>query len=651
MVVYTTAEGKFSDVAERVASDRKEPLLTEIDEALETDGPIVWVDAPSNLTERTLLTLQQRLLDDGPEDGAFSLITGYTPEFAEELYFSRLETESRDVLAFPSYPPEEVPNPPDVTMLIDGEATADAIATSTETAPRSFQLSAAGRRIHIYLSEGLICGVPETQDIDAYPEPQPYCISDGQPDCPLSDDLVPAESIDAAHMFVMSCAPAIPNGEGGLPVHAATGLLNGTESFIGSHRVGASLPHELLLHHSLLVSGYDVTQRCYILNENSHVNGIMSYPYISFGRPSAGIDEPHDPQFDVTFEVDDQLHVELSNVDAYVVDVSLPAADVPATDDRLWVRNRSDTGEKIYYSVFEEGDSARLLVYTGDRMEFDSLDLVVSGHRAGHVRRRTAVASAENVTRTADLGFLTDEATAEVETLEQQLRTLDRETADERFDVDGHVDVEPRLNSIQGHVDAIRDEILDVINEQAGYLYRVYGEYVVDDDVYPADGLCTICHERPTFVKQVATWRGEAKRLFNSCGRCGHVFEVPATGRDPDPMYPLVGVDLDAAGERYQPLEIAFENPRDSPIRATFQPVLMHMDNESNSCFDPERESTVLMPGESHVAEFTVDTVLIPEDVYHISGIVVANLEIYAGHTTTVFGDVAGYTPPHLRRD
>lgn len=655
MVVYTTDDDGFRAVAERIATERGEPLVTEFEATLRTEGAVVWVDAPAGFTEQQLFRLQQRMLEDGPERGAFSLVTGYTPDLAEGLYFDRVEDDGEDLLTFTRFPPSGVPDDPGTTVLTQGDATASAMADHTEDRLRSFQISAGGRRIHLYLSEGLICGVPETQDLDAYPEPHPYCITDGERDCPLSDDLLPAERIDASHVFILSCSPSIDNGV--LPAHVVMGLLDGAESLVGSYRVSANLPHELLLHHSLLADGYGANERCYLLSRNSHANQIMSHPYVSFGRPHAAVADPDDPRFEVDVTDDGRdLRVEVSDVDAHVVDFRVPEARLPetddrlsATEDRLWVRNLTDTDATVYYSVFEEDGDARVLVYTGDRMRTDHLELELSAHRARHLERRFAIDSAKNVSKTDELGFLTETASEHASKLKEQIRDFPEETSDERFDADAHAAVGPRIDSIHGHVAGVRDELCSFVQQEANYLYRVYGDHVVDEDVYPADRLCTICGERPTFVRQVATWSGDTKRLFDSCAECGHVFEVPASGRNPDPTYPLVSMDPQLDGPDRQPVEITFENPTDEPVRATFQPVVLHMDNEGNDYFDPERRTADLLPGESHTAEFTIDASLLPEDTYHVMGLVVANLQIHAGYTTFSLGDAVSYRPPHMR--
>lgn len=127
------------------------------------------------------------------------------------------------------------------------------------------------------------------------------------------------------------------------------------------------------------------------------------------------------------------------------------------------------------------------------------------------------------------------------------------------------------------------------------------------------------------------------------------MFDVPASGKDPDPTYPLVRGKLDADGPRHQPVEIEFTNDSEAPVQATFQPLLLHVDNDENQFFEPERRDAVLLPGETHTAEFTIDTSLVPDNMHYILGVVLANLDVYAGFETTVVGGEAEYYPRQLR--
>lgn len=303
MVVYTTATDGFGDVARAVADARDERLVRDAETAREPDGTVVWVDHPETMAaaEQDVVALQERLMQRGPEAGGFSLVTGYTPEDARALYFEETDASDADVSLFTDrFTPDRLPDTPEETTLVGDELTASRVGELTEEPVQSFSMSGSGRLIHIYLSEGVICGVPESLDVSEFDEPQPYCITEEfEVDCPLYGELLPADQIDAAHFFLLSCTHTLPNGASGLPVYPSLGMLQGADSMIGSYRVSASHPYETLFHHALFQAGYDLTERCYLLLRNDHENAIMAYPYIGFGRPDAGIDG-HEPSARVT---------------------------------------------------------------------------------------------------------------------------------------------------------------------------------------------------------------------------------------------------------------------------------------------------------------------------------------------------------------
>jgi hypothetical protein len=145
MVVYTTDDGEFGAVAERIATDRDESVTSELAVALESDEPVVYVDDPSNVVEEPLLELQQRLLDRGPERGAFGVVTGYTPEAAEDLYFPGEESNGEDTLLFSRHPPEDLPDPPNATVFEKAGVTASNLQDLTDEKRRSFEIEAGGR--------------------------------------------------------------------------------------------------------------------------------------------------------------------------------------------------------------------------------------------------------------------------------------------------------------------------------------------------------------------------------------------------------------------------------------------------------------------------------------------------------------------------
>ena len=648
MVVYTTNDGEFATVAERIATDRHESLVTDLATATDSTEEIIYVEDPADISEQTLLTLQQRLLERTPTTGSFSIITGYTPEFAEELYFSKVDHNDEDLLLFANQSPTGVDDI-DVTSLLEKDDVTAATLEKFSSEPlRSFAINANGRTIHISIADGFICGAPDSQSVQDYPGRQPFCVQDGKVDCPLSDNLVSAESINAAHIFLLSCSSTVDNATSRLPILPSLGLLNGTDSLIGAYRVAPSWPYELLFHHSLLLSGYNLIDRCYLLNKNSHINGIMGYPYVAYGRPDARIDDPHHPQFDVEFHAGEDLRVHLSEIDGYALDFLIPEELVPTYDERLYIRNDTDTDSRVYYLTLEEDDGVRVLLFTGGHIQLSDLDLTVSASRTQQIKRDISINSMRNTVQTEEMGFFGADTMERLPQIRKEIRNLPKQTESELFDSNRHKEIDQVMNVVHGQINAVRENLLSSLREHSDYLMYEYASSASDDEVYASEYTCPTCTVRPMFIKQISGWSHENKRLFGTCPRCGFVLDVPTRGRDPAPPFPLVTTDLgtDVSDPK---LTIEFENQQDVPVHATFQPLVLHMDNASTSFFDPDRRDTILSPGESHTAEFDVNAAEFPDNMYYIMGVVVANMSVHAGYTATVVGDRGAYYPGHLR--
>lgn len=649
MVVYTTNEAGFAAVAERISADRGEPVVTDLDAALASTGNVIYVESPAAISEHALLALQRRLLERGPATGGFGIVTGYTPALAADLYFEETAHSGEDLLLFVDQSPADLAGVDAGTVVEGDDATAAAIAERTDEPLRSFGVSANGRTIHVSLADGFICGAPDSRSVADYPGRQPFCVEDGTVDCPLSDDLVSAESIDAAHVFLLSCSSTVPNATSDMPVLPSMGLLHGADSLLGAYRVSPSWPYELLLHHALLRSGYGLVERCHLLNANSHVNGIMGYPYVAYGHPGARIDDADEPAFETEFEAGDDLRVRLSDVDAYVLDFRVPAALVPDHDERLYVRSETDTDSRLYYLALPDDDGARVLLFAGGHVRSPGIDVVVSGRPARRTDRAIVVDSVRNVARTAAMGFLDSGTEETVQQLRKGVRSLPKRTERERFDATRHAEVGPAVDTLRGQIHSIRDDLLSSLAARATFPMYDYAGSASDDEVFAPDHDCPMCEARPTFVKRVSGWTGEYRRQFCTCPRCGFVYDVPVRGRDAAPSFPVVETDLGDAGVSEPSLTVTFENARDVPVDAAFRPVVIHGDDTSTALFDPQRREAVVPPGERHTAAFDVDPAGFPDNMYYITGVVVANMAVHVGFTTTVVGEKGAYYPGHRR--
>ncbi|MFB6193676.1 MAG: hypothetical protein ABEI75_01305, partial [Halobaculum sp.] len=317
------------------------------------------------------------------------------------------------------------------------------------------------------------------------------------------------------------------------------------------------------------------------------------------------------------------------------------------TDDRYYVRCETETAGPMYYVAIPEGETLRVVAFTGERMQFDELELVVSPRPARYAQRAIARRAANNVPRLDEVGLLPDDVSEQAEALRNDYRGFALNGDRESFEATAHRTVDDRLQGVLGQVNAVEEAVLDDLHEEGASPFRAITRESTDDDVYTTDRICPICEERVVFVKQYRSWTGNEVRLRGACSKDGLVFEVPAEGRNTDPIHPYVETDLSWDGDRWQPLEMSFENPTDEPVRATFEPIALHNDGET--LFDPLRTTRQLAPGESETVEFAVDTDRLEHNEYFVMGTVAANLDIYVGYHLARLGNRSGYVPPHIR--
>lgn len=644
MVVFTTDAGEFRRVAERIADERGDRLTADLDDAIEASEPVLYVDAPGSMTERRLEALQGRLLERTPVGGAFGAVTGMTPESAASLYRGDGSRDGTDALVSAALP--DVTTDEATTVLGGDRATAANLEELSADRLRSLSLHATGWPFHLNLADGYICGYPASGELGSFPGPDPFCAGEDGMECPVDGDLVFAEEIDAAHVFLVSCATVVDNATTGRPVHVGLQMLEGVDSLIGAYRLGASLPHELLLHHSLLRSGYTLAERCYLLNRNSHANGIMYRPYVPFGRPDAAIESPYADDFEYAVEPGAPTRLRLADVDAYAVDLRLPLAELPETDGRYYVRHRTPERleNPLKYAAFREGDDLRLVVYTGGPMRAERLDLDVAAERAAQPDRDVAFASAANARRNRSLNVVDSEVTDQVRGLWEQTRGVPEETGPEKYDADAHREVADAVAQLTGNADVIRDRLVELLDDGSYLMYR-YANRAVDDDVLRADDPCRNC-DRPVYLKQVSDGHG-AYRSIGMCPRCGYRYDVPTEPGDGSPRRPTVRVGDADDGEH--PITVEFDNATERYADVTAFLSLRAIGTtgpDGRALFEPERVDTRAAPGATVSAAFTFRSDRIYENQHILVAHVVANLEVYSAMEVVPTGDAAGYLAP-----
>ncbi|WP_049971401.1 hypothetical protein [Haladaptatus cibarius] len=652
MRIYTTVSGEFADLAEEIAVERGGQVINDLTSL--ADEPVVWVDHPSNIDSSGLLRLQKRSLDKGPENGQFSVITGYTPKMARRLYERETNHESGEHAVLVQHPhtsltAERFDTDEDATVLLGNDATVKNLREIQQDGLTSLAVQTHGWPIHLNLADGFVCGYPTTQNVADYDEPQPYCVQDGEIDCPFDEEIIAAEELTPEHVFLVSCASMIDNGWSGLPVHVGMGLLNGATSLIGSYRPGASLPHEPILHYVLLRAGYTLSERCYLLNQHSHVNDVMAYPYVPFGHPDASV-AGSGPSETVEVDADDEgVVLSADPQGAFLVDTSIPLDVFDEPIDRAYVRNLDDDPQKVrYYMTFREGDELRVVLYSGGRMH-SPFEVRVSPTPIDQRKRERYLDSYHNAEDNRNLGILSSKAERQTDNLRQLVRNLPEKVSSEKYDPNVYHEVREQIDEIDGTAKAIGHELTSVANK-GEYFQNYYRTRAIDDDVFAADVDCFSCG-RETLIKQISDG-DETYRAMGVCSHCGHVYDVPTADGERCPPHPTVSGDFTCTDEQVRELEVSFENPTEYELDAMITLSLRHEGNttaDDEHLFDPPAVQATIPIGESITASFSLDTARIADNQHYLLARVVANNAVYSGNAVLLVGEKTGFLQPWHR--
>jgi DNA-directed RNA polymerase subunit RPC12/RpoP len=642
MAVLTTDDEGYEAVAERIAAERDEPVVRDVAD-VPGDEPVVFVDDPAAVDDMLLLALQERQLRGDPVANRFSVITGYTPEHASQLYFEEHDYDGDHCLLPPGPPEIEVDD--DLAVLDAKDTTVADMVDAQGDGFQSLALHTAGWSLHLYLSDGYVCGYPETVSPDDFPDAhQPYCVTDGERDCPLDGDLLSAEAIEASHLFVVSCASMLDNNDTGMPVNVGIGLLTGADSMIGGYRVNGTDPRESMLHYSLLRAGYSVSERCYLLNRNAERANVKQYPYVAFGRPELRASDavPSEATTSTT-AIDGGVAVEIADASGYVADVRVPADAVEGDD--VYVRTEPGDAPWPYYLVFREGEDYRLLLFGADAVDDASTTVELRATPTSQPEREMIFDTVRNAARLRRLGLHSTRTDRQSKHLRNRVRSLADELRLELFELEAHDDIDDTLADLFEDVQSVHDEMLHAFLEMRP-LYREYGEHVQVTDMYAEGWECHDCGRR-LFVKEAADPVGEVGRGMAYCSRCGQQFDVPTFDGEPPQSYPTIRQVEDGDSPA---LEVSFRNPLDRHMYATLALTVSPFEPTEvvdEGYVSPSSADAVLAPGEEWTTTFTTDPDAFGDNHYIVHACVVGNLELYDGMGRLLVGDQRGYRPWH----
>lgn len=640
MVVYTTDTGGYRELAEKIATDRGEAVVDSLDEI--GDETVVYVDAPESIDQSALFRLQKRMLRGDPESEHFSIVTGYSPEFAERLYYRDDDAGDENCILLRRPEQEYVPDD-ELSVYTEGEATVENLERSQQERLKSLSILGPGRQLHIKLADGHLCGFPESQSVSDYDGMQPQCVQNGEMACPFDGELLRAEDVDAAHVFISSCMSMIDNNYADLPVHVGIGLLSSVTSAIGSYRVSPILPIETYLHYALVQSGYDVTDRCQVLNRNAHSTRLKAYPFIPFGRPEATPRSPRENEYAVTTtETESGVRLDFHDVDAHLVELSIPKEIVGEADEYYVRLDEDDADLPLYYFTDDRGRDVDVFLYGGGNIESPGFSVHLDTKPTRHADRMVLSDSLRNAERFDSLGVSNQKMDRQVENFRDEVQKLADQFSHERFDAREHLEIRDEIETTLYDGDKINEQLFELLVEP-GLPWYAYGNRVFESGVYHADEPCPMCGNG-VFIKQLSDTTRSIHRANGFCPSCGPLFDVPTTPGDTDPTTPEIEADLVAGDVSPATVSIQFENPLDHRMRGSVQyHVSNHTSSLSDEQFDPKRTEFVLEAGESTTFECTFDAEPLSENWYNFYACIIGNNQLYAKFSPVMVGEKVGF--------
>lgn len=637
MVVFTGGSSDaYRELAEEIATDRNTRVVTD-PEHVPASSSILYVDSPERLSESRISHFQSKVQTSTASEQQLGIITGRTIEEARSLYFSRSQSPDQHGLLIRGTDKSLSCTDEDATILTQDDATAGNLSDLQEDGLASLSMVAGLTDIHAYLEGSLICGVPkdlEKFDFDGY---QPACMVDGELDCTRDGDFVRAEDLEIQHVFLSGCASLLPNKEMDLPVHLALALLSGAESMIGGYRVMGGFSYQACLHYDLLRAGYTAAERAYLLNMSAQSSSLEMQPYVVFGRPESRIDDALDQQFSVETQLEDgTCHIEVHDVDAPIIDFTVPTTVFASDQDVFYLRNVTEGVDRdLFYTAFREGDEVRVVVGSWGRIDATRLEFELAPNR---LHEETNVAqSLQNVNSLKNTGLLSGKARGQIKNARNNFLGLNEYICREPFNANVHRDIRDRIEQIENSMANARQSWVEELDDRTGLIQTEYWDKMYQVDVTVDRGSCPYCG-RDVFNQQLQDVFSQRRRTMGQCPRCDYIYDVPTA--EPTLYYPELQGDLTLVQKGTSPtLRLSFENPFERRVDATYFPrVNMHRYSEKE-LFSPATADVELAPYERRTVEFDLATDPLDrnynEGQHHLEGhVVVDTLQTYTGMRT-----------------
>ena len=638
-VLVPERDEEYAEIAEEIADDRDEEIIGDLSEA--GDGTIICVVPPMEFTEALGLSLQRRLDENGPDKGAYGIITGMTAEEARKLYYREPTDQPNHCIIVRQEDKERFSYDEDTEVYTRHTATADNVNRLNDEGLESMSMMIDARSIHGYLSDGYICGVPTDRDVESFGGSQPPCIdADGERDCPYDGELIPANELYTEHAFLNSCMSMLPtNDENGLPVHVGMNLLQNSVSVIGGFRPVDGLLHQTVLHYALLRAGYSAIERCDTLVNQSHALNVEQYPFLLFGTPEVTIENSTPTEYDVELtEKDDSFVIDVDEPSTHVIDVSIPADKFDAGNGPF-VKNLTDehADAPLYYVAIPDDDEIRVLVYSWGLIDVDSLRFEVVPENEQQIEYERLRSSLRNARKLEELAMGDRKYKGQIENFRNHLLGFAPYLDEQRYKANAYRDTEEHLQQARKNANQVRGYIRELLEDRGpSFLSNEYSERSIARDVHVDPDPCYACG-RPVYVKEFASASGDVRRLRGICPRCVNTYDVPKVEGEDENLHPRIEGDLWFEPGTTTTVDLRFQNPLDEPMEAMYFFWLCSPEGDirGEPIFEPDQKKVTLAPHEERALEFEVSPPSrLPEDDYTLYGYVIGNMQIYAGMQT-----------------
>lgn len=591
----------FSSLANEIASEDGGTVVRSPAE-ISSGDTVLYVTHPGKVEEEWIDELHA-LLDP---DGQLGVITGRTVEEARRLYARTPSHTGQDCLLLRGVNSEVTNLDDSVTVIQREEATVEGLRDALEVDTRSLSAIINGKDIHAYLKDGYLCGFPEDPDRFEFRGTQPPCVSDGEVACPLDGDLLHADEVDVDHVFLNACSSVFPNSEYGLPVNLGLALLSSATSLVGTYRTISITPFQTALHQNLLRAGYPASERAYVLNRTSEAINLESRPYVAFGRPDAGVENPVRQEYQYEYEARDRgFDVTLTDVNASLIDMRLPLDRIDAGGSRYWYVRTEYTGEKLFYAAFIEGNDLRIVMTSWDRVYEEEISIEVG--RRSYLERSNIESLVRDGTDKIENGLVPGKARGQYNNARHNVTGAAKYARREAYLAQAYHDVRDRIRTAEESLRDARESVTtELLSRRPVPLQYEYQDNMVwKDTEVRADAGCPYCG-RPLFLQTMEDVLGTCSRTMARCPRCSYVYDVPG-GHEAD--YPEIrGAFTGVTPGSTVQYTLSYTNPYDRPAEAIAVLNVNTADYDASQCMDRPTRQLELAPRESVSVEYSVDT-------------------------------------------